>query len=173
MSDLYHTLTRTRSHAHAHELGTSGPMTRNFDDFDAVIIPADPSRRLPRPLQNATNYIINTNTNETYTVNEIIGQRASRLSPMAFTHEWLMSPDRERELEDTPSPPLPPLLPSREVIECVRCHDLFDTGGVRSGSPEQEYMWQLRCGHMLDPKCLNELGQPRAMRMSSLFSFAS
>jgi hypothetical protein len=169
MSDRYHTrsrsamqITRARSNAHGTHSGPSP--TTNFKDSEAVIIPADPSRQLPRPLQSATNHISNENEN--------FGRRAPRFSPVPFTYEWIMSPDRDRELKDTPSPP--PLLPGREMIECANCHDFFDVGAVVAGQggPGQDCMWELRCGHMLDSKCLNELGCPPSTRKSTSLHLA-
>ncbi|KAF8231452.1 hypothetical protein L208DRAFT_1378117 [Tricholoma matsutake] len=75
--------------------------------------------------------LVQSEANHISNENESFGQNAPQFSPVPFTYEWIMSPDWDHELEDTPSPP--PLLPGREMIECANCHDFFDVGVVVAG----------------------------------------
>lgn len=47
------------------------------------------------------------------------------------------------------------------LLVCARCHDpLVLNSGLTGADASNKRIWALRCGHMLDGKCLAEIGQP-------------
>jgi len=47
------------------------------------------------------------------------------------------------------------------VLVCARCQDpLVLNSGLTGSDSTDRKVWALRCGHMIDGKCLTELGQP-------------
>ncbi|KAH6909224.1 hypothetical protein BKA70DRAFT_1277831 [Coprinopsis sp. MPI-PUGE-AT-0042] len=50
---------------------------------------------------------------------------------------------------------------SSTVLVCARCQDPFVlNAGLSPTNAIQRRIWGLRCGHLIDGKCMNEIGQP-------------
>jgi hypothetical protein len=46
------------------------------------------------------------------------------------------------------------------TLVCARCSDLLLINAALHPSENDRRVWGLRCGHIIDEKCLNQLGQP-------------
>ncbi|GLB44801.1 hypothetical protein LshimejAT787_1801380 [Lyophyllum shimeji] len=61
-----------------------------------------------------------------------------------------------------PSPPSPTTVPET-ILVCARCMDPLVLGGGLVGEEgRKKKVWALRCGHMIDGKCLDIIGNPES-----------
>ncbi|KAG6901791.1 hypothetical protein C0995_007894 [Termitomyces sp. Mi166 len=74
----------------------------------------------------------------------------------------LVGSDSEDESTAGPSKPsVSPIVSVRELLVCARCLDpLVLGGGLVSDEGRRRKVWALRCGHMIDGKCLDIVGVP-------------
>ena len=49
------------------------------------------------------------------------------------------------------------------TLVCANCSDLLLINAALDPSENDRRVWGLRCGHIIDEKCLNQLGQPQAL----------
>lgn len=99
-------------------------------------------------------------------------------SPVGVTPDlphssWIMSPERDREL-NSPVPTLQSLqLQYRTPVACARCLNTIELsqGPGMSAQDKPVHMWVLLCGHMLDTKCFREVGRPAITKSEFLFLY--